>query len=161
MLTPALLPRLQALLAEAGLDGWLLYDFRGSNAIAQGLLGFEGMVSRRIFALVPREGTPVGIAHAIEPGPWAHWPAEWPLRRYTGWRALGGRLVRQGGTLLLELRAPVAVDRGVTPSPCVVYEAAFREALCEVAGVEGAVDHVQCRVRGDDRCEWRVDWRRG
>jgi len=84
----ASLARLQQLLTAAGLDGWLLYDFRGTNAIAQGLLGFEGMVTRRIFAFIPREGLPVGIAHAIEPGPWAKWPSEWPLRTYTGWRAL-------------------------------------------------------------------------
>lgn len=88
MLTPELLPRLQRLLADADLDGWLLYDFRGTNAIAAGLLGFEGLCSRRVFAFVPREGLPIGIAHAIEPGPWARWPAAWPLRVYSGWRAL-------------------------------------------------------------------------
>jgi Xaa-Pro aminopeptidase len=88
MLTPELLPRLQRLLVDADLDGWLLYDFRGTNAIAAGLLGFEGLCSRRVFAFIPREGTPVGIAHAIEPGPWSRWPAAWPLRTYTGWRAL-------------------------------------------------------------------------
>lgn len=88
MLTPDLLPRLQRLLAAAELDGWLLYDFRGTNAIAAGLLGFEGLCSRRVFAYIPREGTPIGIAHAIESGPWARWPRAWPLRTYTGWRAL-------------------------------------------------------------------------
>ncbi len=92
MLTPASLSRLQPLLANAEVDGWLLYDFRGANAIAQGLLGFEGMVTRRVFAFIPREGLPVGIAHAIEPNPWKRWPAEWPLRRYTGWRALEAEL---------------------------------------------------------------------
>ena len=88
MLTPELLPTIQRLLAEAGLDGWLLYDFRGTNAIASGLLGFEGLVSRRVFAFIPRVGMPVGIAHSIESGPWAKWPKEWPLRQYSGWRAL-------------------------------------------------------------------------
>jgi len=88
MLTPELLPKIQRLLADAGLDGWLLYDFRGTNAIAHGLLGFDGMVSRRVFAFIPRDGTPIGIQHAIEPGPWARWPSEWPLRVYSGWRAL-------------------------------------------------------------------------
>lgn len=88
MLTPEMLPRLQQLLAAADLDGWLLYDFRGTNAIAAGLLGFEGLCSRRVFALIPREGVPIGIQHAIEPGPWAKWPKEWPLRVYSGWRAL-------------------------------------------------------------------------
>jgi Xaa-Pro dipeptidase len=88
MLTPEALPRIQQLLADAQLDGWLLYDFRGTNAIAAGLLGFEGLCSRRVFALIPRDGVPVGIQHAIEPGPWAKWPKAWPLKVYSGWRAL-------------------------------------------------------------------------
>lgn len=88
MLSLESLPAIQRLLVDADLDGWLLYDFRGTNAIAQGLLGFEGLITRRIFALIPREGLPIGIGHAIEPGPWARWPKAWPLRTYTGWRAL-------------------------------------------------------------------------
>ncbi len=83
-----MLPGLQRLIADAGLDGWLLYDFRGTNAIAHGMLGFEGLVSRRVFAFIPREGTPIGIQHAIESGPWARWPVSWPLRVYSGWREL-------------------------------------------------------------------------
>ena len=97
MLTVELLPRLQRLIADAGLDGWLLYDFRGTNAIAHGLLGFEGLVSRRVFAYIPREGTPIGIQHAIESGPWARWPKEWPLRVYVGWRELEFELARLVG----------------------------------------------------------------
>lgn len=89
-----MLPALQAQLRDADLDGWLLYDFRGTNAIAHGLLGFEGLVSRRVFALIPREGTPIGIGHDIEPGPWARWPKEWPVRRYNGWRALESEVAR-------------------------------------------------------------------
>ncbi len=92
MLTEAQLPMLQRLLAEADLDGWLLYDFRGTNAIASALLGFEGLCSRRVFALIPREGTPIGIGHNIEPGPWARWPKAWPLRTYSGWRELESQL---------------------------------------------------------------------
>ena len=88
MLAVELLPKIQRLLADANLDGWLLYDFRGTNAIAHGLLGFDGLVSRRVFAFIPREGVPIGIQHAIEPGPWARWPSAWPLRVYSGWRAL-------------------------------------------------------------------------
>jgi Xaa-Pro aminopeptidase len=88
MLTTEMLPRLQRLIADAGLDGWLLYDFRGTNAIAHGMLGFDGLVSRRVFAYIPREGLPIGVQHAIEPGPWARWPSAWPLRVYSGWREL-------------------------------------------------------------------------
>ena len=94
MLTEKMLPQLQALLADAGLDGWLLYDFRGTNAIASALLGFEGLVSRRVFAFIPREGTPIGLGHNIEPGPWAKWPKAWPLRTYSGWRELESELAR-------------------------------------------------------------------
>lgn len=92
MLTVDMLPRLQRLIADAGLDGWLLYDFRGTNAIAGGLIGIEGLASRRVFAFIPREGTPIGIQHAIEPGPWARWPDAWPRRVYSGWRALESEL---------------------------------------------------------------------
>ena len=49
MLTPETLPALQKALADANLDGWLLFDFQGTNPIAVGLIGIEGMVTRRIF----------------------------------------------------------------------------------------------------------------
>ncbi|MEP6832704.1 MAG: M24 family metallopeptidase [Gemmatimonas sp.] len=94
MLTPALLPAIQRLLADASLDGWLLYDFRGTNAIAAGLLGFQGLASRRVFAFIPREGTPRAIGHAIEPGPWAKWPAEWPRVTYSSWQTLESELAK-------------------------------------------------------------------
>ncbi len=92
MLTPALLPALQRHLKAQDIDGWLLFDFRGTNAIASGLLGFSGLVSRRVFAWIPVEGTPIGIQHAIEPGPWSKWPDEWPLITYSGWRSLESEL---------------------------------------------------------------------
>ncbi len=88
MLTPETLPAVQAALAEAGVDGWLLYDSRGINPIAQALLRAEGLASRRMVAWVPRTGTPVAITHAIEPGSWAHWPAAWDRRVYSSWKSL-------------------------------------------------------------------------
>jgi Xaa-Pro aminopeptidase len=92
MLTPSALPKLQAALADAGLDGWLLYDFQSTNPIAGGILGRRGMVTRRIFAFVPREGEPVAVTHNIEQGPWRDWPSEWKRERYSTWRALEGAL---------------------------------------------------------------------
>src|SRR5471032_436949 len=88
MLTPELLPAVQAALAEADVDGWLLYDFRGINPIAQALFHAEGIASRRMVAWVPRKGTPVAITHAIEPDSWSHWPAAWERRVYSSWKSL-------------------------------------------------------------------------
>jgi len=88
VLTPNTLPTLQRALADAALDGWLLYDFQGNNPIASGLLALEGMVSRRVFVYVPREGVPRALGHAIEAGPWRNWPADWPRATYSSWREL-------------------------------------------------------------------------
>ena len=88
MLNPQTLPAIQAALRELQLDGWLLFDFHGLNPIASGILGLEGMLTRRVFALVPADGPPVAISHAIEQAPWKRWPSEWPRERYSSWRSL-------------------------------------------------------------------------
>jgi Xaa-Pro dipeptidase len=74
---------LRAALGEAGVDGWLLFDFHGLNPVAARVLGLKGMNTRRLFVLLPRDGEPVAVAHKIElqglegfPGrvvPYARW----------------------------------------------------------------------------------------
>jgi Xaa-Pro aminopeptidase len=86
MLSPSQLGGIRRAIADAGADGWLLYDFHGINPIAAGVAGISGMVSRRYFCYIPREGNPVAITHAIEQGPWEQWPAEWPKHVYSSWR---------------------------------------------------------------------------
>ena len=111
MLNTQTLPGIQAALRELQLDGWLLFDFHGLNPIASGVLGLEGMLTRRVFALVPSEGTPVAISHAIEQAPWKRWPSEWPRERYSSWRTLEehlGRLVK-GKKVAMEYSAGDAV----------------------------------------------------
>ena len=83
--------RVQAALADAGLDGWLLFEFHGQNPIAAALTGL-GWNTRRSFVLVPREGDPVALIHAIEGSSWRHWP--WETRRYAGWRQMEEELAR-------------------------------------------------------------------
>ena len=95
MLNPETLPRVQRALSDAGVDGWLLYDFRGLNPIAAGLLHLEGMATRRAFAYIPCDGTPVAITHAIEQGPWRHWPSGWKKEIYSSWRSLEELLSRE------------------------------------------------------------------
>lgn len=72
-------------LAELDLDAWLLYEFRGANPVAKAMLGV-GKTTRRGFFLLPREGEPVALIHAIEGSAWRHWP--WGIRTYSGWRTM-------------------------------------------------------------------------
>jgi Xaa-Pro aminopeptidase len=88
MLNPETLPAIQRALADAELDGWLLFDFQGANPIVAGMLGLKGMISRRIFIWIPREGVPHALGHAIEPGPWETWPTGWTKGSYSSWRSL-------------------------------------------------------------------------
>ncbi|HET9453863.1 MAG TPA: Xaa-Pro peptidase family protein [Gemmatimonadaceae bacterium] len=88
MLNPQTLSAVQAAIREQKLDGWLLFDFHGLNPVATGMLGLDGMLTRRIFALIPAEGKPVALTHAIEQGPWKRWPAEWDKVVYSSWRTL-------------------------------------------------------------------------
>jgi Xaa-Pro dipeptidase len=59
----------QAALGAERLDGWLLYDFHGSNPIAVRLAGLAGrgkMTTRRWYYYIPAVGAPRGLVHAIE-----------------------------------------------------------------------------------------------
>jgi Xaa-Pro aminopeptidase len=59
----------QTTLRAAGVDGWLLYDFHGSNPIAAHLAGLTDgsqMTTRRWYYLIPAQGEPRGLVHAIE-----------------------------------------------------------------------------------------------
>jgi Xaa-Pro aminopeptidase len=59
---------IQESLNEFGLDGWLFYDFRGSNILARRVLGLEQkpIGSRRFFYFVPAKGEPRKLVHRIE-----------------------------------------------------------------------------------------------
>lgn len=64
-------------LRQAKLDGWLFYDFRGRDPIAQRILNLPpGMRTRRWFYFVPAKGTPRKLVHKIEAGALAAVPGE-------------------------------------------------------------------------------------
>ncbi|HZI99581.1 MAG TPA: Xaa-Pro peptidase family protein [Gemmatimonadaceae bacterium] len=88
MLNKDSLADIQKVLADSTVDGWLIFDFHGLNPVAAGILGLQGMGTRRIFAFIPKTGSPVAITHAIEQAPWKNWPGEWNKIVYTGWREL-------------------------------------------------------------------------
>jgi Xaa-Pro aminopeptidase len=76
----------QAALEADGIDGWLLYDFRGLNAIAAEITAVakQGghLATRRWFYLIPATGEPRGLVHAIERNSLAHLPGS--SQRYAG-----------------------------------------------------------------------------
>jgi Xaa-Pro aminopeptidase len=80
----------QRALQADGLDGWLLYDFHGSNPIAgrvTGLAESAKMATRRWYYLIPAAGHPRGLVHAIERHNLDELPGE--KRPYAGREQLG------------------------------------------------------------------------
>src|SRR6266404_2464047 len=59
---------IQKALRAAKLDGWLFYDFRGSDPLAPRILmlGDHASGSRRWFYYIPASGEPTKIVHSIE-----------------------------------------------------------------------------------------------
>jgi Xaa-Pro aminopeptidase len=82
------LNRIQAALREDGLDGWLLYDFRGLNVLARRILDMspEHMLSRRWFYFIPSQGEPRRLVHRIESAALDHVPGS--KRIYLRWQEL-------------------------------------------------------------------------
>ncbi len=101
--------RVQAALREQGLDGWLLYEFHHINPVPVALLGL-GKTTRRAFVLIPAEGEPVAMIHAIEASSWRQWPFE--RVTYSGWRDMEeklGALVHGFDRLAMEISPGAAV----------------------------------------------------
>jgi len=68
---------IQTDLRAAKLDGWLFYDFRGRDPIAQHILSLpDGMRTRRWYYFVPAKGTPKKLVHKIESESLAALPGE-------------------------------------------------------------------------------------
>jgi len=76
----------QKALAADGIDGWLLYDFRGLNPLAADVTGVgrQGghLATRRWYYLIPASGEPRGLVHKIEKNSLAHLPGT--TARYAG-----------------------------------------------------------------------------
>ena len=71
------LQEMQGDLRAAKFDGWLFYDFRGRDPIAQRILKLPaGMRTRRWFCFVPAKGKPRKLVHKIESESLAAVPGE-------------------------------------------------------------------------------------
>lgn len=70
------LTAIQGELARNGLDGWLVYDFHGTNPIAVRFLELKGTITRRSFFLIPAAGKPTALIHNIEKKTFEHLPGK-------------------------------------------------------------------------------------
>ncbi|MBI3945487.1 MAG: M24 family metallopeptidase [Armatimonadetes bacterium] len=78
---------IQQHLRKAGLDGWLLYDFQGSNPIARRLLGMrDAVLTRRWFWWVPARGSALVLAHRIEESQFRGFDGK--VQTYVSWQDL-------------------------------------------------------------------------
>ncbi len=86
------LARMQRELANAGIDGWLFFDFHNRDPIAYRILGLEfgKFTSRRWFYLVPKAGQPVKLVSAVEAAKLDRLPGQ--KRVYRSWRELAEHL---------------------------------------------------------------------
>jgi Xaa-Pro dipeptidase len=83
---------IQRSLKDAGLDGWLFYDFRQSDPLAYRILKLDPnqFSTRRWFYFVPAEGQPTRINHAIEQGKLDLLPGRKLI--YSSWQKLNENL---------------------------------------------------------------------
>ncbi|HEX6124408.1 MAG TPA: Xaa-Pro peptidase family protein [Pyrinomonadaceae bacterium] len=64
----ARIAEIQTALQKEKLDGWLFYDFRGSDILTPRILKTDRLGgTRRWFYYIPASGEPVKVVHAIEP----------------------------------------------------------------------------------------------
>ena len=124
----------QAALTADGIDGWLLYDFRGLNPLANDVTGVgrQGghLATRRWYYLIPATGDPRGLVHKIEKNSLAHLPGT--SARYAGREELEAGL----RTLLAGMRR-VAME--YSPGCAIPYVARVDAGTIELvrnAGVE-------------------------
>ena len=100
---------LRAALDEVGADAWLLFDFHGLNPVAKRVLALGGLGTRRLFALLPKAGEFVAVAHKIEMAPMVDFPGK--VIPYARWQELQdalGPLVK-GKRLAMEVSPKDAV----------------------------------------------------
>src|SRR5688500_2997569 len=100
---------IQAALKQQGFDGWLFYDFRGSDSLAPRILNTTRLGgSRRWFYYVPTSGEPVKVVHAIEPGQLDSLPGrkfiyrEWQLLRDQVGRAIFGDKLKGSARIVMQ-----------------------------------------------------------
>lgn len=91
------LQRIAGILQDHGLAAWLVHDFRGSNPVLGLLLPGSRTTTRRVDLLIPADGEPVLLVHALDAPQFARTGVRREI--YTTqaqWEAFMGRVARLG-----------------------------------------------------------------
>ena len=124
------LSEIQNDLRAAGLHGWLFYDFRGRDPIAQRILKLPAaMRTRRWFYFVPAKGTPKKLVHKIETESLASLPGD--TLYYAGQEELRGNLKK-----LIGRARQVAMQ--YSPKNAIPYVAMVDAGTVELVRAAGA-----------------------
>ncbi len=126
-----LIKEIQSALKEEHLEGWLLYNFRGSNVFATRLLALPThiMFTRRYFYYIPAVGEPRKLVHRIE---------EWNLDALPGRKSvyLSWRSLEDGLKDLLSGTQKVAME--YSPRCAIPYVSTVDAGVVELVRSAGA-----------------------
>jgi Xaa-Pro dipeptidase len=97
--------KIQKAIRAEEIDGWLLYDFRGSNPFATAVMEIPSHMhcTRRMFYYIPAKGTPHKLVHNIESKNLDHLPGKKSI--YVSWRSLEEQLdamLKKADTVAME-----------------------------------------------------------
>jgi Xaa-Pro aminopeptidase len=110
---------IQSALRSQGFDGWLVYDFRGSNPILPLLIPGKRFSTRRVYLWVPREGQAALLLHTIDLVTYRD--VKLPVIEYRSWqqmqeilrKLLSGRRIAMEYSPMGELPAVSYADAGI------------------------------------------------
>ena len=113
------------------------------------------IVANRIYQLI--SATRRQVIHLL-PGFLAR-PLAFRQVKRAGEKYLGASVRRVGSSIVLGVKESVTHETAPKGVGCLYYESALRELLKLLVNGGGMIDHVHCRERGEDICEWRAEWR--
>jgi predicted hydrocarbon binding protein len=128
----------------------------GRRPDAEGIFTRAGtIVANRIYQMI--SATRRQIIHLL-PGFLAR-PLAFRQVKRAGEKYLGASVRRVGASIVVGVKESVTFETAPKGIGCLYYESALRELLKLLVNGGGMIDHVHCRERGEDICEWRAEWR--
>ena len=128
----------------------------GRRSDAEGIFVRAGnLVAHRVYEMI--SGTSRQIIHLL-PGFLAR-PLAFRQIKKAGDRYFSASVRRVGASVVFGVKESVTFGTAPRAIGCLYYESALREMLKLLVNGGGMIDHVRCREKGEDTCEWRAEWR--